>query len=273
MLRGHLLRAETTRPGAAAASYTLRVLVLLPPSESKTPRPRGKAYAAGAASFPELDAARERVIDALGPVSESADAATVLGVSPNLVEEIARNTRLRRAPAVPVGGLYSGVLYDALDLGSLDAAALRRANRWLVVQSGLFGALRLKDKVPPYRLSMAVNLPPLGPLAGFWKPLLDAPMREAAGKGLIVDCRSSTYAAAWTPPQDLAGRWVQIRVPGATHMAKHTRGLVTRAICELGLDPRRPQALADGLAERFEVSLTEPSSPKRPWVLDATARG
>lgn len=249
------------------------MLVLLPPSESKTPRPRGKSYAAGSASFAELDTAREQVIDAVGALSQSADAATVLGVSPNLVEEIARNTRLREAAAVPVSALYSGVLYDALDLDSLDGAALGRANRWLVIQSALFGALRLKDKVPPYRLSMAVNLPPVGPLASFWKPLLDAPMSTAAGKGLIVDCRSSTYAAAWTPPVELAPRWVLVKVPGATHMAKHTRGLVTRAICEQGLDPRRPAELASGLAPYFEVDLEPPTKPGRPWVLSTTARG
>ncbi|MBD2760090.1 peroxide stress protein YaaA [Yimella sp. cx-573] len=249
------------------------MLVLLPPSESKTPRSRGKVYEPSSVSAPELADARATVIDAVATVSDSPDAARVLGVSPNLGEEIARNTRLLTAPAVPVSALYTGVLYDALDLPSLDAAASRRANRWLLVQSALFGALRMKDKVPPYRLSMAVNLPDVGPLAGYWKPLLEEPMTAAAGKGLIVDCRSSTYAAAWTPSGQFAQRWVQIKVPGATHMAKHTRGLVARAICELGLDPRRPHGLADALADRFEVSLEEPAKPGKPWILSATARG
>lgn len=248
------------------------MFVLLPPSESKTPRSRGNAYASASLSFPALEPAREKVLDAVGAVSESDDAATVLGVSPNLVEEIARNTRLRTAPAVPVSALYTGVLYDALDLPSMDATALRRANRWLVVQSALFGALHLKDKVPPYRLSMAVNLPGIGPLAGFWKPLLAEPMAAAAARGLIVDCRSSTYAAAWTPTGPQADAWVQVKVPGATHMAKHTRGLVARAICDLGLDPRRPEGLATGLAERFDVDLAEPARAGKPWMLSATAR-
>lgn len=248
------------------------MLLLLPPSESKTPRSRGKVYAAAALSFGELEPAREEVLDAVAAVSESADAATVLGVSPNLVEEIARNTRMRTAPAVPVSSLYTGVLYDALDIASMDAAALRRANRWLVVQSALFGALRPKDKVAPYRLSMAVNLPGIGPLASFWKPLLEEPMAAAAGRGLIVDCRSSTYASAWTPTGSQADSWVQVKVPGATHMAKHTRGLVARAICDLGLDPRRPDALAAGLASRFDVDLAAPARAGKPWILSATAR-
>lgn len=65
---------------------------------------------------------------------------------------------------------------------------------------------------------------------------------------------------------------MQVKVPGATHMAKHTRGLVTRAICGLGLDPRKPDALATGLAERFEVDLAAPARAGKPWVLSATAR-
>jgi hypothetical protein len=55
-------------------------------------------------------------------------------------------------------------------------------------------------------------------------------------------------------------------------MAKHTRGLVARALCEVGKDPRRPTALPDLLADRFEVQLTQPARAGRPWVLEATAR-
>lgn len=249
------------------------MLVLLPPSESKATRPRGKSLDLASLTHPELTAAREAVIDAVGPVSARDDAPALLGVSPNLTEEIARNTRLREAPAMPVDRLYTGVLYDALDLASLDPAALRRARRWVHVQSALFGVLSLRDHAPAYRLSMAVDLPGVGPLAKHWRAVLDEPMRTLAGRGLIVDCRSSTYASAWTPGKDLAPRWVHVKVPGATHMAKHTRGLVTRAICELGLDPKSPQQLADGLAERFEVSLDEPTSAAKPWTLNATVRG
>jgi hypothetical protein len=88
----------------------------------------------------------------------------------------------------------------------------------------------------------------------------------------VVDCRSSTYAAAWTPTGDLAERWVQVRVPGATHMAKHTRGLVTRELCRVGRDVRRVPDLLPVLGESFDVALTPPPRPGRPWVLDATAR-
>lgn len=248
------------------------MIVLLPPSESKATRTRGARLDLAQLSFPELTEAREQVAAAVSEVSVRDDAAEVLGVSPNLVDEIARNTRLFDNPTLTAAQLYSGVLYDALDLPSLTGADRARATRRIIVSSALYGAVRLTDRLAPYRLSMGVNLPPLGALAARWRSVLDPPLSAAAGRGLIVDCRSSTYAASWSPGVDLARRWVHIRVPGATHMAKHTRGLVTRALVTDARDPRTPTALAAQLAETFDVDLREPTSASNPWMLDASVR-
>ena len=89
---------------------------------------------------------------------------------------------------------------------------------------------------------------------------------------MIVDCRSSTYAAAWVPQGNQAARWVQIRVPGATHMAKHTRGLVARYLCEEGVDARTATALQGLLTRRFETALNPPARPGQPWILEVRSR-
>lgn len=248
------------------------MLVLLPPSESKTGRARGTSLALDTLSFPSLTPARTRVLSSLAEVSARADAHEVLGVSPRLTEQVARNTTLEAAPAPPASDVYSGVLYDALDLASLPPGARRRAHRWLVIVSALFGAVRPQDRIPPYRLSMAVNLPGVGPLASHWRPHLDAELTEAAGSGLVVDCRSSTYAAAWQPSGETARRWVHVRVPGATHMAKHTRGLLTRALLQVEREPRTPQALVRALDSDFQVVLSPPAKEGRPRELDVTPR-
>ena len=248
------------------------MLILLPPSESKAGRRRGSPLDLDRLSFPELTETRRQVAQSLAKVSAHHDAAAMLGVSPTLTAEIARNLVLETSPALPAARVYTGVLYDALDLASLDPAARRRANRWLVTVSALFGAVRPRDAIVPYRLSMAVNLPGVGPLASAWKPELAQVLPGAAGRGVIVDCRSSTYAAAWTPGGDLAERWVHVRVPGTTHMAKHTRGLVARHLCTDGADPRTVPSLAEVVGRRFDVELTEPRREGLPWVLDATAR-
>lgn len=248
------------------------VIVLLPPSESKATRARGARLDLDRLSFPELNSARDDVIAAVAAASSRDDAAKVLGVSENLVDEIARNTRLLEAATLPASQLYTGVLYDALSLGELAGADKARASRRIVISSALYGAVRLGDRLAPYRLSMGVNLPSVGSLAAHWRSVLDAPMTSAAGKGLVIDCRSLTYAASWTPSSELVRRWVHIRVPGATHMAKHTRGLVTRSLVMDTRDPRTPQALRAQLAEEYEVQLHEPTSATKPWILDVSVR-
>ena len=164
------------------------------------------------------------------------------------------------------------MLYQALDVDSLDAASKRRANRWVVVVSALFGALRLGDRVPAYRVNICSTLPGIGYLSHEWRQELPSALDAAVKpRELVVDCRSSTYAAVWRPTGERAERWVHVTVPGASHMAKHTRGLVTRELVQAEA-PRTPQALAERLSERFDVELTPPPRPGRPWQLATTPR-
>jgi cytoplasmic iron level regulating protein YaaA (DUF328/UPF0246 family) len=228
------------------------VLILLPPSETKTGRARGKPASPDLVSFPELAATRSAIAAALTRVSAHPDAPALLGVSANLRSDIAHNIRLDCAPAVSVADLYTGVLYDALGLPSMDPAARRRANRWLVVISALYGAVRPGDEIPPYRLSMGVNLGELGPLASVWRAPLAAVLPVVAGRAVIVDCRSSTYAAAWSPRGELAERWVQIRVPGTwpSTPAAWSSGTSARRALTPGVPRRSTRWWPDGSRPR-----------------------
>jgi len=259
------------------------VLVLLPPSESKaTPPRRGRPVDPQSLSFPQLTPMRMKVLEGLAAVSAVPDALARLGVGASLAAEVARNTRLLEVPAMPVSAVYTGVLYDALDWPALDAAARRRGNDRVVVISALWGALRPRDRVPPYRLSMGTDLPGVGPLAAAWRQVIGPDLVAAAGRrGLIVDCRSTTYAAAWSPSGALAARTVAVRVlrdgPAGrsvvSHMAKHTRGEVTRHLLTTGADPRDPPELAECLEARWDVELVAPARPGRPWGLDLVLPG
>ncbi|MFC7489065.1 MULTISPECIES: YaaA family protein [unclassified Knoellia] len=248
------------------------MLIVLPPSESKSNRRRGKPVDPSTWSFPALAETRETVATHLRLVSESPTATADLGVSPGLSGEVARNLSLYTAPATPAAEVYTGVLYDALGLDSMPPSARRRANQWVVIVSALHGAVRLKDRITAYRLSMDVNLPGLGPVSSAWRPVLDDVLAPAAGREVVVDCRSSTYAAAWTPRGDVADRWVQVRVPGASHMAKHTRGLVARHLCVSGQRARTPEGLAAIVGVAFDVELTPPARPGKPAILDVLPR-
>ena len=254
------------------------MLVLLPPSEGKAVGSRGAPLDLDALSFPDLADTRRAVLDAVVDASGRPDALDVLAAPKGAADRVAANVDLWTAPTLRAGDLYTGVLYDALDLPSLDAAAKRRANRRLVVVSALFGALHPNDRVPSYRLSMGVDLPGIGPLARAWRGPLGVVLPEAAGRGVIVDMRSSTYVAAWKPTGELAERTVAVHVvrdgPGGrtavSHMAKHTRGLVARELLASGVDPRSPEELADALGEAFSVSLDEARAgrPRRLEVVE-----
>ncbi|WP_432935375.1 YaaA family protein [Kribbella sp. CA-253562] len=238
-------------------------LILLPPSEGKTGRTRGRSVDLDSLSFPELNPTRESVLDTLAKVSATSDAFGVLGVGPSLAHEVERNINWRSEPAVPASELYSGVLYDALGYSTLPPGSKRRANSRLLVVSGAWGALRMTDRVPPYRLSMGTTLPGLGQLASVWRGPLRTTLDAAVGKSVIVDCRSSTYAAAWRPSGELAAKWVAVSVVReragvrsvVSHNAKHTRGLVARHLLESGKDPGTPKALHKLVAERWHAEL------------------
>ena len=112
----------------------------------------------------------------------------MLGLSEGLRGEVAKNAELRTAGARPAGEIYTGVLYDALDLASLDTAAKRRAARSLLVFSGLWGAVRVTDRIPSYRCSMGVKLPGLGALGAHWRAPMASVLPEAAGTGSCSIC-------------------------------------------------------------------------------------
>jgi uncharacterized protein len=239
------------------------VLILLPPSEGKTPAPHGDAVDWTSLSFPGLNTYRAKVLEALGDVSAHQDALALLGVGASLSADVERNTRLHTEPAAPAHRIYSGVLYDALGYQSLTAAQRRKADEQVLVISALWGAIRFADRVPAYRLSMGTSLPDVGRLASFWKPQIsDALAAETAGE-LLVDCRSSTYAAAWTPPP---AQTVAVNVFTETngvrkvvsHFAKHTRGELARhLLTRRGAAPRTPAQLLKVAGERWSAELVE----------------
>lgn len=253
------------------------MLILLPPSESKSSPPkRGKPVDLARLSFPELTPLRAQVLDALIETSLRPDALSRLGVGASIAPEVERNSRLDSVPARPALEVYNGVLYDALGASTLSSGAKRRAASRVVVVSALWGAVRPTDRIPAYRLNICAHLVGVGTLEPVWRALLPRLLAEAAGpRGLVVDCRSSSYQATGMP-EGIGDRTVAVRVlresagrrSVVSHMAKHTRGEVARYLLESGADPRRPEGLAAVLAERWGVELASPSRAGRAWTMD-----
>ncbi|HSE08269.1 MAG TPA: peroxide stress protein YaaA [Nocardioidaceae bacterium] len=239
------------------------MLILLPPSEGKTAPRRGKPLDLARLSFPTLADARSEVLDSLvtlcttGAAGDAGKAAEVLGLGKTQADEVLRNAELTSAPTARADQVYSGVLYEALDLASLDSAARRRATSWVAIASGLFGLVRPGDRIPAYRLSGSVSLPGIGQVSTFWGGRLDESVRQAAGRGLVVDLRSSTYASFWRPAPETARRVVTVRVlhevdgerKVVSHFNKATKGRLVRALLEDGGGSKTPTGFAQHLRE------------------------
>jgi cytoplasmic iron level regulating protein YaaA (DUF328/UPF0246 family) len=185
-----------------------------------------------------------------------------LGLTAGLAGEVDKDAVLTTSPTLPASKLYTGVLYEALGLTTLDAAALRRARRSLLISSALFGAVRLTDRLPTYRLSMTARLPRArSTLAAQWRTPLQQAMPAAAGRSVILDLRSGPYAAMWRPKAELASRTASVRVlheavPGdrstrsiVSHFNKATKGRLVRSLLIDGRTPSTVDELVDLLSD------------------------
>ncbi|MGP3944991.1 peroxide stress protein YaaA [Streptomyces sp. 6N106] len=261
------------------------MLVLLPPSEGKATGGSRSPLDLGALSLPELGEARAEVLDELVSLcsGDETKAAEVLGLSEGLRGEIAKNAALREAGTRPAGEIYTGVLYDALGLATLPTAARRRAGRSLLVFSGLWGAVRIGDRIPSYRCSMGVKLPGLGALGTYWRnrtPMAEV-IPQAAGRGLVLDLRSAAYAAAWKPKGALAERTATVRVLQSkivngvekrsvvSHFNKATKGRMVRDLLTAEAMPSGPGELVEALRGLgYVVEAAPPERAGQAWGLD-----
>lgn len=252
-----------------------RMLIIVPPSESKRPPARvGDPVDIDRLSFPELTHVRRRIADALMRTSGGLDAFQRLFVRPSIAPEVARNTHLFELPAMPVLDLYTGPLHEGLDAPSLSAAARARTLDSLVINSALWGALRPSDRVPPYRLHVCAHLVGMESLEPEWRRVLPDVLASAAGStGVVVDLRSPTYQATGLPA-NLGDRTVSLKVDLGTRghrigdvIAKRIRGEAAHHLLESGADPAGPRELADVLADRWAVRLVTPERRGKPWTL------
>jgi uncharacterized protein len=204
------------------------MLVLLPPSQGKAPPERGRRAGLSTLVYPRLREHRERLIEAVDP-------------------------DLRKAPAIPAAELYTGVLFEALGLADLP---------WngVLISSALWGVIRPGDRIPAYRLDMSAKPAGIGGLAAYWREPLRAALPD---RGLVLDMRSGSYAAAWKPRRanHLAVRGFTEAPDGSrtviTHMAKRVRGEVARLVLQAG-GIERPEEVAEiASAGGLRVELSE----------------
>jgi len=97
------------------------MLILLPPSETKAFPAQAPPVELSSLVLPELAPTRARLLKALARLARGRahTALGTLGLSEGQASELAHNRELVSAPAGMAAEVYTGVLYDALDLPAL----------------------------------------------------------------------------------------------------------------------------------------------------------
>ena len=237
------------------------MLLLLPPSEGKTPGGDGTPLGRRPAlSTPSLAAPRAELVAAVRRAAAADPAALAAGLKlpPGLAAEaLAADRSVATAHTRPALDRYAGVVYAALDAGTLTPAARRRADEQVLVLSGLWGVVRGGDPVPDYRVPASGRVPGLGLVAAHWRAPLAAALPALVGASPVLDLRSTDYAAMWRPAGPLRAQVVAVRVlaergsgrtrtvGAVSYHAKWVKGLLARHLLS---SRRRPRTAAELVA-------------------------
>ena len=218
------------------------MLILLPPSETKRDGgDEGTRLDLAALSYPSLTVPRRQALDAARRLSRNLQAATAgLKLGSTQAHEALRNRAVLTSPTMPAIDRYDGVLYEALDAGTLTADQRTFAGRHVAIASAAFGLSLALDPLPAYRLSHDSRLPGVT-LGRLWRAPVSAVLQQVPG--LLLDLRSEAYAALGPLPDRPDAVFVRVvsvdgdgRRRALNHFNKHGKGVFVRRLVEAGID-------------------------------------
>ena len=213
------------------------MLIVLPPSETKSFGGDHPPLDWDSLSFPELNSVRKQIAADLVALD---DPFAVLGISDKLAAEAEANQELLTSPTTSAILRYTGVLYDALSADTLPNEALQR----LAIGSALFGVVRAGDLIPHYRLSGGTKLPTRSSsttptLKSRWGGLITEVLSSA--DDLVVDLRSGTYQQLGRLKTAITVRVESVQPDGTrkvvSHFNKHYKGELARVLALSEQDP------------------------------------
>ena len=236
------------------------MLIVLPPSETKSFGGDHPPLDWDSLSFPELNSVRKQIAADLVALD---DPFTVLGISDKLAAEVEANQQLLTSPTAPAILRYTGVLYDALSADTLPDEVLQR----LAIGSALFGVVRAGDLIPHYRLSGGTKLPTRSgttpTLKSRWGGLITEVLSSA--DDLVVDLRSGTYQQLGRLKTAITVRVESVQPDGSrkvvSHFNKHYKGELARVLALSEQDPTSiDEVAAIAHAAGMTVEITSPTA-------------
>lgn len=195
-----------------------RVVILIPPSESKIPSGAGKPLG-------KLDKDAQVIYKRL--MAYSGDAAQLYGVKGKALEAARQaNADLLTSPTIPAILRYNGVVFEGIDHPSLSAKAGRFFDAHVRIVSALFGLVSPDQPIPDHKLKIEkLNA------AAYWKPLLTAQVSGC----YVIDLLPQAYQKAVSYEHGIRVDFI-ISKKGknmpAGHQGKLIKGRFIRWLCE-----------------------------------------
>ncbi len=150
--------------------------------------------------FNELNVERRKIIGAVQKAIEAGGNLEELFAANGeyLAQAISLNREIYDAPLMAALDRFSpGVMYEAMDFPGLPTGAQRRLLESGVIFSGLFGLLRPDDLIPDHRLSIESEVPNIGALTDFWRPVVSPALNRTIADAFVWDMLPDSHLAAW----------------------------------------------------------------------------
>ncbi|MEC3859744.1 peroxide stress protein YaaA [Mesobacterium sp. TK19101] len=173
----------------------------------------------------------------------------------------------------PAALAFAGDTYQGLEAASLDAEEMEWAQDHLRILSGLYGVLRPRDAIQPYRLEMGSRLKTRrgANLYDYWRDQIAKALNAQAaeiGSDVLVNCASQEYFGA------VPAKALKLRVVTPVFMedkngtakivsfyAKKARGAMARYIIQRRLTDPAGILDFDSGGYRYRPEMSEPDKP------------
>jgi cytoplasmic iron level regulating protein YaaA (DUF328/UPF0246 family) len=188
--------------------------------------------------------------------------------------------------ARPAVRAFAGDTYVGLDARSLDSEALDWAQDHLRILSGLYGVLRPRDAIQPYRLEMGSRLKTRrgATLYDYWGDRIARALNEAGaalGTETLLNCASQEYFGA----VDLKRLRLRVITPAfledregegrtISFFAKRARGAMARFVIDRRITDPVGLRDFDAMGYRFDPATSTPDAPvfRRPYGAEEALR-
>ena len=215
---------------------------------------------------PPFAADRQELLEACSKLQRN-DVKNLMSLSDSLAAlNYDRFQSFESQPVLPAAWAFDGPAHKALNIRSLDPDGQAYADAAIVTLSGLYGCLRPRDAIRPYRLEMGTKLATGrgANLYAFWGARIARELRsrlealpEEKGR-FLVNVASEEYwksvGAHAAGELGNAAPVYTVKFPGPSVYAKQARGLFCRFLCE------RRVATPEGLAAFAEWTRDSPAA-------------